>query len=373
MYKRQKLTLKGVRKLKAPDYSEKAPPFVVYTDAGEVAIGGVFMQEDNGTLQPIRFVSKVLHECQRHYAAIKKEVLAIKLVLEKLESYLAHTKFILRTDSRTAIGMIRNPNTVFDKAVFRWIMRIREFDFEIQHVNREDNELADALTRREEADNEDQLVVDEEELDEFHDKIAGLRVNSVSQSVEVEVPAQTRYSEKHNEIREFLITGKFPDKTKARQRKFIEHMATKYLLFEGKMYRKLETGSIAEVVDEEHRQTQIVDTIHEEGAHKGLRPTFELIKTRYYWEGQYLDVKRIVRSCHLCQAYSRKNVIEEYYSRPIKGVMQECSMDHLYLGGEVNKYLINLRCNFSGWIEAKAVPNTQAKWVVDFLKNEVLS
>ncbi|KAJ1509653.1 hypothetical protein HMI56_006684 [Coelomomyces lativittatus] len=53
--------------------------------------------------------------------------------------------------------------------------------------------------------------------------------------------------------------------------------------------------------------------------------------------------------------------------------MQELSMDHMFLGPHKRfTHLIDLRCNFSGWSEALAVPSESSKHVLRFLEEEIL-
>ena len=115
--------------------------FVLDTDASNVAMGGILHQwqkDKDGTdrLKVICYGSKTLSRAQRNYAAPKLEMLAALTFIEKYANCLLGRKFVLRVDHKAlewilTMGMHNNP------LAMRWVTRLQEFLFEVQHRKRE--------------------------------------------------------------------------------------------------------------------------------------------------------------------------------------------------------------------------------------------
>nr|VZH94052.1 unnamed protein product [Spirometra erinaceieuropaei] len=82
-----------------PNISESAPPFILDTDASDVAIGAVLSQQQTDGLEhPLIFASQTLTKPERNYSTTRKELLAVVTFVKKFHHYLAGKRFILRTD-----------------------------------------------------------------------------------------------------------------------------------------------------------------------------------------------------------------------------------------------------------------------------------
>ncbi|XP_071105112.1 uncharacterized protein [Haliotis cracherodii] len=90
--------------LKLPDLEKT---FLVRSDASDVGIGAVLLQEQEGERFPIMYVSRKLAERERAYSTIEKECLAIVWAIQKLERYLYGREFILETDHQPLVWMTK--------------------------------------------------------------------------------------------------------------------------------------------------------------------------------------------------------------------------------------------------------------------------
>jgi len=80
--------------LAVPDFSKQ---FVVETDASDLGIGAVLMQEQH----PIAYFSKALGPRNQALSVYEKECMAILLAIDKWRPYLQHQPFIIRTDHKS--------------------------------------------------------------------------------------------------------------------------------------------------------------------------------------------------------------------------------------------------------------------------------
>jgi len=124
--------------LAIPDFSK---PFVLETDASDLGIGAVFMQEGH----PISYLSKSLSIQNQALSTYEKECMAILLAVDKWRSYLQAQEFIIRTDHRSLLFLTeqRAATRLQQKA----LIKLMDLNFKIQYKKGTTNQAADALSR----------------------------------------------------------------------------------------------------------------------------------------------------------------------------------------------------------------------------------
>ncbi|XP_071098995.1 uncharacterized protein [Haliotis cracherodii] len=128
--------------LKLPDLEKT---FLVRSDASDVGIGAVLLQEQEGERFPIMYVSRKLAERERAYSTIEKECLAIVWAIQKLERYLYGREFILETDHQPLVWMTKAKLT--NGRVMRWALTLQPYRFLIRAIKGIENVGADLLSR----------------------------------------------------------------------------------------------------------------------------------------------------------------------------------------------------------------------------------
>ncbi|GBG66574.1 hypothetical protein CBR_g64846 [Chara braunii] len=133
--------------LSAPCFNDEVGrPFILETDEGPLAVGGVLIQRDEGGKErPIRFESRTPNFAERRYSQFKKEVLAILHCLKTFQTYLFGRRFILRIDPTNGAGALKNYRPI-DPTVGRWVGFIWQFDYKIERIAGIRNK-ADGLSR----------------------------------------------------------------------------------------------------------------------------------------------------------------------------------------------------------------------------------
>ena len=126
--------------LRLPDFEL---PFEVHTDASDRALGGVLVQEGH----PIAYESRKLKEAEQRYSAHEKEMTAVVHCLEIWKHYLLGTKFVVVTDN-VANTYFKTQKKLTPKQA-RWQEFLAEFDFSWVHRPGSQNNVADALSRKE--------------------------------------------------------------------------------------------------------------------------------------------------------------------------------------------------------------------------------
>ena len=122
-------------------------PYILDTDASEVAVGGILSQVDaSGRSHVIEYYSRRLSASQRNYAPGKLELLALIVTLEHWRHYLkgAPKGLTIITDHEPllAIKKTKNPS----RMLLRWLAFIEQFNFDIQYRKGKENP-ADLMSR----------------------------------------------------------------------------------------------------------------------------------------------------------------------------------------------------------------------------------
>ena len=125
-----------------PDFNK---PFILTTDASNVAIGAVLSQGEVGSDRPIMFASKALNDAEGRYSTIEKEMLAIVWATNHFRPYLLQKHFKVYTDHQPLRGIIKHKNQTSRLAKFGH--NLSEFDYEIIYKPGKKNLNADALSR----------------------------------------------------------------------------------------------------------------------------------------------------------------------------------------------------------------------------------
>lgn len=128
--------------LQYPDFEK---PFILTTDASDVAIGSVLSQGTVGSDKPVAFASRTLSVTECKYSTIEKELLSIVWATKYFRPYLYGRKFIIYTDHRplTWIMSLKDPNS----KLTRWRLKLEEYDYTIVYKKGKYNTNADALSR----------------------------------------------------------------------------------------------------------------------------------------------------------------------------------------------------------------------------------
>ena len=125
--------------LQHPDFTK---PFVLTTDASNVAISGILSQGPIGNDLPIAYASRTLNPAETNYSTIERELLAIVWATKYFRPYLYGTRFKIVTDHKPLqwLFSVKEPNS----KLIRWRLKLQEYDYEIVYKKGKQNSNADA-------------------------------------------------------------------------------------------------------------------------------------------------------------------------------------------------------------------------------------
>lgn len=129
-----------------PDVSVNGPPFILFTDASDYAIGSVLAQNNReGMEQVIAYQSRLLTQAELRYATYEKETLAIVDGVGHFDVYLKAKHFNLFTDHRSLQTILKWKNP--KPRILRWLGTLQMYSFTAQYRSGAQNLNADAMSR----------------------------------------------------------------------------------------------------------------------------------------------------------------------------------------------------------------------------------
>ena len=143
-----KCRVRGAPVLAYPNFSAEAGSFIFDTDASQYqGIGEVLsQQQQDGTERVISYGSSSLNEHEKNYCTTRLEILASVTYGGYFRYYLLGRRFRIRTDhpSLRWLGSFKEPQG----QLARWLERLQEYNYEVQHRPGKQHSNAGSLSRR---------------------------------------------------------------------------------------------------------------------------------------------------------------------------------------------------------------------------------
>lgn len=125
-----------------PDFDKE---FIVRTDASDIGLGAVLLQEYEGYKFPLYYASKKLLERESAYSVIEKECFAVIWAVQKFQSYLYGKQFVLEIDYEPLIYL--NKAKCANGRLMGWALALQPFSMTIINIKGSENAGADFLSR----------------------------------------------------------------------------------------------------------------------------------------------------------------------------------------------------------------------------------
>ena len=112
-------------------------------------LGYLYQKRGDGSERPIRFMSKSLSQVQCRWSTIEKECFAIVEALRELRYIIGQQDrlFTLQTDHRNLTFMTSpDKGKVVENKVERWKNELLQYNFVMEYIKGEENEVADKFS-----------------------------------------------------------------------------------------------------------------------------------------------------------------------------------------------------------------------------------
>ena len=332
-----------------PDYTR---PFVVATDASNVAIGAVISHVmDDGIERPIAYMSKTLKKTQRKWSTIEREAYAVIVALNEFNYYLWGQHFTLVTDHRplTWLKTMPNPSPKFA----RWQMSLQQYDFDIVYKAGKTNRNADALNR---------ICVNNTNIIYFDSEI---NKDLIREEQENDPVLQ--------ELRKAMDGENIAVKRNSKLATLLNKVDELYINENGIIYR-LSNEDTTQIVLPPSLHESVFELLHEQpcvghlGAEKKKR-----FADHFYYPNIKPNIIEFVRKCRECAIHkpSRENTIAPMKhikaSRPLQ-ILQLDFVGPVTKSNDNKKYILTMIDHFTKYAQAYATKKCDTNTVINCLE-----
>ena len=280
-------------------------PFILDFDASDSGLGAVLSQVQCGKERVIAYAARALSKAERNYSTTRKELLALVWGTEHFETFLYGRRFLVRTD-HSALQWLRNFKNPRGQ-VARWLERLSDFDFEVEHRPGQLHGNADGLSR---------FPWDEGALEKIERDTTLIQSVNMGPLSRESIRAAQNQDPVLSQVVKWLETGVRPARgdVEGGGRKLLSYWSQwgRLSLRDGLVFRRWEhevTGQeiYHQICLPESIVSQALCALHNDpsSGHLGISKTLEKVRRRFYWHEMREDVKMHVRRCVPCAKSQR--------------------------------------------------------------------
>ncbi|XP_033641983.1 uncharacterized protein K02A2.6-like [Asterias rubens] len=322
------------------------------TDASNVGLGAVLLQEYEGETRVISYASRTLSDVETRYSTTEKEALAVVWACEKFQIYLYGLNFELITDHKP-LEVLYGPKSKPNARIERWVLRLMPFTYTIRYAPGPQN-IADVLSRLVKSNVADKPNTLANKAEEYVKFVAEQATPKALTTREVEEASKD--DAELIKVRKCLAKGDF-DKSSVNYFPIRNELSSiGYLVLRG-----------TRLVIPKTLRTKCVELAHR--GHLGIVGTKQRLRSKVWWPNMDKDVLRLVRSCHGCQLVSAMPNPEPLHPTQMPtGPWQDLAID--LLGPLPSKHYVFVVVDYySRFYEVEIMKDTTTAKIVNALEN----
>ena len=318
-------------------YYDVNSPCTVQVDASDYGLGACIMQGG----QPIAYSSRSLTDCEKRYAQVEKECLAICFGMSRFDQYVyGKSDITVETDHKPLESIFKKPLSRAPKRIQKMIMRLQRYNFSVIYKRGQLMYLADTLSREPQ-----QTKCDKTDFEVFATEVQNMDIKSpkISPATLKELQDGTKADKVLNSLSQVIINGS-PD-----NRNKVQSNLSQFFTFRDEL-----TVNDGVVFKGLHR------------SHQGVESCLRRARDYLFWHGMSAGIKDTCANCSMCASFSVQLAKQPMMSHEIPLLpWQYVSQDLFTLNRE--DYLITVD-HYSDSIEVDKLHDTTASSVVEMSK-----
>ena len=389
-------------------YPDPTQTYILDTDASGFGVGAVLSQVQEGQERVIAYYSKTLAPPERNYCVTRRELLATVKAIKHFRPYLYGRKFKLRTDHASLRWLCRRKEP--SNQVARWLEILAEFNYTLEHRAGVKHGNADGLSRQSCEDCKQCGLIERrdggptrQELDQCDDEPFSSALKGAEESGRTKEhllteinKIMTRTAGSDTELAKEQASGTGPvaiiykalqDEVEVTSEQLDSGSAELKRLNKMRGSLRLRPDGVLEArvapqgksrwcaICPPSLRGHMVWTTHAL-AHSGVVRTTNRLQLTWYWPGMTAMVRRMVKSCEICQAAKHggtkgaQGKQRLHAGRP----WQKVAIDLVGPMPETargNRWILVLVDHFTRWQDALAIPDATAAVVATVLDERV--
>lgn len=337
--------------LRFPNFEKQ---FTLTTDASNYALGAVLSQEGH----PVCFASRTLNNHERNYSATDKEFLAIIWSVNYFRPYLYGRKFKIRTDHQPIKYLqAKYKGKDLSPRHQRWLLKLGEYDCEIEYLKGKENKVADFLSRLENDENRENIKEDMEDntsdlniIGNIEESDCDATIHSTEENINDHFYIKDEIVNKHKT--QIILTNNKVEEMKMLHNKRIIFIAESDFDNMGEIFRKYLTKGLvgiyselsmhkynivqqkliqmfsndknikfikctnrAQDIETEVEAVKQISLYHvKESMHSGIQETYNQIKNKIYFPKLMELIHLVINQCDVCKEikYDRNPIRLKY-------------------------------------------------------------
>lgn len=265
-------------------YFDNNKELCLQVDSSKDGVGVALMQEG----RPIEFASRSLTTCQRRWAQIEKELLAVIIGLERFDQYTYGRKVYVQNDHQPLANILKKPLSEAPRRLQNLLMRLHRYDCEFQYTKGSHLYIADTLSRA--VGTDVAHVIPEMKINS---------VSSISDSMMTRIREETKRDPQLQVLTNYIIEG-WPTQKKCDPQVIPFQQVKDQLSVEHDILYKGEQVIIPKAMRAETKQK-----LH--AAHLGYDSMIRRVSTTIFWPGIRQEVKQMADQCETCQIHKPAN------------------------------------------------------------------
>ena len=345
-------------------------PTELWTDASDIGLGAVLVQEVEGNWKPIAFWSKSFNKAQRNYSTYDRELLAISYSVAHFRGFFEGQSITVRTDHRPLVSAFKNSSTNATPLQRRHFNYICQFVDCLEYRRGEENFLADTMSRVTAQKAEE--LSDDGFMDTplVNNEADCVRIGNVQPAL----PSPLEFRQAQERDRSLMVW--------IEEQQASSHSEFKIQLVPCKGLDGVDVMIYADASVEPPRilvpsllQRQVFNYCHSL-AHLGSKSCYNLLRKTHYWPKMLRDIQDWCKACMSC----KRNKISRHtksFVQKLPDPTDRFSHIHVDLVGPMlpndNVHLFTIIDRWTSWPEALPTTATDTKTLARLLIDNWIS
>lgn len=158
-----------------------------------------------------------------------------------------------------------------------------------------------------------------------------------------------------------------------KQLKKLARLGARFLMFEGRLYRRGLGSQHRLYVPKKHR-TYMMTAAHDHNGHRGFFATKSLLTQRFWWPEMERDINQFVKTCHPCQERQHQLVRIPPSKTRTPGIFEILHADVMHMTPASNgcKYIAHRRCGLTSYAEGRALKDQKGRSIALWMYEDIL-